>query len=170
MLIRWSAQPAEQMVDSWRAFNRLFDETYGGRSGDTLTRQGQWIPAAEVSEDERQFSLTLELPGVKPEEVRIDIEGNQLSISGERRFESGESTERFRRAGRRSFRRAFTLPDSVATEDVEASLADGILTVNLPKTERAKPRTIQVRNATRQTAGNGGTEVEPRGEVEVNKK
>jgi HSP20 family protein len=164
MLIRWSAHPAEQMVDSWRQFNRLFDEAYGWRNpgGNQGGRQGQWIPAAEVMEDERQFTLHLELPGLRPEEVKIDLEDDQLIISGEKRFENTEGGERNRRVerGRRTFRRMFTLPDSVDVENIDASLADGILTVNLPKTERAKPRSIQVRNTRGRIAGNGSNDQE----------
>ena len=174
MLIRWTAHPAEQMVDSWRQLNRLFDEAFGARGGsnDVWGRQ-QWIPAADVTEDQKEFVLTLELPGIKSDEVRLDLEGNQLAISGQKRTESQEGAgARVRRIerGQRTFQRVFTLPDSVDTEHIEASLADGILTVRLPKTERSQPRQIQIRGAGSQRApsGNGGTERE-RTEVAVNR-
>ena len=175
MLIRWTAHPAEQMVDSWRQLNRLFDEAFGSRGGtsDVWGRQ-QWIPAADVSEDQKEFILTLELPGIRSEDVRLDLEGNQLAISGQKRMESQESGgERMRRIerGQRTFQRVFTLPDSVDTENIEASLADGILTVRLPKTERSQPRQIQIRGGSQQrVTGNGGNERNAeRTEVQVNR-
>ena len=143
MLIRWSSHPAEQMVDSWGQFNRLFDQAFGARNGGDWTGRQSWIPAADVAEDDKQFVLTLELPGIKSDEVKIDLEGRTLTLSGQKQERPGERLRR----GQRSFQRVFSLPEQIDTDRIEASLADGILTVKLPKVPKAQPRKIEIRSA-----------------------
>jgi len=100
-----------------------------------------WIPAADVSEDDKQFVLTLEVPGLKSDEVKVDLDGKRLTISGEKAATNGQAT------GTRSFQRVFTLPEQVETGQIGASLADGILKVELPKIAKPEPKRIEVKAA-----------------------
>ena len=105
-----------------------------------------WAPALDVHEDKDGFSIRVELPGMKREDIEVSIQNGALVISGERQEEKvNEGTEVHRQEryfGR--FSRALTLPTAVNGEKVKASYKDGILTVTLPKAEEAKPKQITV--------------------------
>jgi len=122
-------------------FDRLL-----GRSETQVT--SGWLPVVDVRETKNEVMLQAELPGIMPEDVDVSVENGVLSISGEKKAEvrEGEEGGDFhlveRRYGR--FERRFTLPRSVDAEKVSADFENGILTIMLPKAEKAKPRRIQV--------------------------
>jgi len=105
-----------------------------------------WAPALDVHEDKNSFSIRVELPGMKREDIEVSLQDGALVISGERKEEKvTEGTEVHRQErfyGR--FSRALTLPSAVAGDKVKAQYKDGILTVTLPKAEEAKPKAITV--------------------------
>jgi HSP20 family protein len=105
-----------------------------------------WAPALDVHEDKDSFSIRVELPGMRREDIEVSLQDGALVISGERKEEKViEGTEVHRQErfyGR--FSRALTLPSAVAGDKVKAQYKDGILTVTLPKAEEAKPKAITV--------------------------
>ena len=105
-----------------------------------------WAPALDVHEDKDSFSIRVELPGMRREDIEVSLQDGALVISGERKEEKvTEGTEVHRQErfyGR--FSRALTLPSAVAGDKVKAQYKDGILTVTLPKAEEAKPKAITV--------------------------
>lgn len=124
-------------------FQRIVQQ-FLGDSGTTLS--GAFSPALDVEETEDNFTLHVELPGVKPDQVEVSLEENVLTVSGTRDFYEEKNAEGFRRVERRfgSFHRAVRLPDRVDPDHVVATYKDGLLTVTVPKAESAKPRRIQV--------------------------
>ncbi|WP_083979741.1 Hsp20/alpha crystallin family protein [Demequina salsinemoris] len=110
---------------------------------------GAFSPALDVKETDDAFTLHIELPGVKAEDVELSLEDNVLTVAGERSFYDESEGEGYRRIERRfgRFHRAVRLPDRVSPDKVEATYADGILTVTVPKAEDAKPRKITVAKA-----------------------
>ena len=116
-------------------------------------RQGQgqgggrvWAPALDISERTDAYLVTVELAGVKLDDLEITLEDGLLTIQGERQFTSESSEQQFHRVERSSgaFRRSITLPAHVVAADVEASMEDGVLRILVPKAEEAKPKRIQV--------------------------
>lgn len=95
--------------------------------------------AADLYEDADAYHVRIELPGVKKEDLRVEVENAVLTVSYEKRFGAGEDEQ----AGE-SFSRSISIPDDVVTDKLTARLEDGILTVGMPKAEASKPRTIQV--------------------------
>jgi HSP20 family protein len=110
---------------------------------------GNFVPAVDVYEDAQKLALKLEIPGIRREDLDIRVEGRTLTVKGERKFESEEKEENFHRIERRfgSFVRSFSLPSSVDTENVQASSADGVLTISLSKRPESKPKQITVQVA-----------------------
>ena len=106
-----------------------------------------WYPACDVLEDKESVKIVVELPGLTPEDVKLSLENNVLSIQGEKKQQAEERTERVHRYERSygSFERSFALPTSVDSDKVSANFQNGILTVTVPKAERARPREIPVR-------------------------
>lgn len=143
MLTRW-----DPFVDFARLSNDLFSFTeprIAVRNGAAQTR---FVPAVDVVEERDAILVTAELPGFKPEEVKIDFEKNVLTLSGERKIEKkSEEKVGFRRIERShgAFARSFVLPDTVDGEKIEASLDSGLLTVRVPKRPSAEPRKIQIK-------------------------
>ncbi|MBN2176754.1 MAG: Hsp20/alpha crystallin family protein [Demequinaceae bacterium] len=126
--------------DDWQRIVRQF-------LGDAdASLAGAFSPALDVEETDNEFTLHVEIPGVKPDEVDVSIEENVLTIAGQRDFYSEKETEGFRRIERRfgRFHRAVRLPDRVDPDKVSAAYKDGLLTITVPKAESAKPRRIQV--------------------------
>jgi HSP20 family protein len=112
-----------------------------------------WAPALDIAEESDAYVVKTELPGIGPEDVEVSLEGGLLTITGERRQETETSERQFHRVERRygRFRRSITLPDNVRTDAVEADFDNGVLTVRVPKAEKAKPRRIEVRGGARPT-------------------
>jgi HSP20 family protein len=128
--------------------SQLFDEAfrnwpYTAEDGSLV---GAWIPPVDVVEEKDAVRIVAELPGVKPEDVKIALENNVLTIRGEKRQVAQERTERVHRYERTYglFERSFSVPDTVDAEHVRAAYDNGVLTITLPKAERAKPREITV--------------------------
>ena len=116
------------------------------------TQQGSatataWAPALDISERKDAYLVTVELPGLKPEDLDITMEDGLLTIQGERQFTSESSEQRFHRVERRygAFRRAITLPAHVMAKGIQASFEDGVLQILVPKAEEASPKRIQIR-------------------------
>ena len=128
-------------------FDRLIERAFG------RDRQGPWTPAMDVYETDDRVVVTVELPGVSAEEVDVSVEDSTLTVSGSREFSSEVTQESYHRIERRygAFSRAVTLPPQVDASKVDARFEDGVLTVDLPKIEKAKPKKIQI-NAGRTTA------------------
>ncbi len=110
---------------------------------------GNFVPAVDVYEDAEKLVLKLEVPGIRREDLDIRVEGRVLTVKGERKFESEEKEENFHRIERRfgSFVRSFTLPSTVNTEKVDATSADGVLSISFAKKPEAQPKQIQVQVA-----------------------
>ena len=134
----------ERPTLGWPTFGRLIN------LNDELHRlfdpSESWAPALDVQEDKDKFTVNLELPGLKREDISVQIEDGSLVITGERKEETAsEGTEVHRREryyGK--FSRAVTLPVAVAADQVRANYKDGVLSITLPKAEEAKPKSIDV--------------------------
>ena len=128
--------------------DRLFAHALGlhgqwqGRPGSTGPGRQRWTSP----KGKDAYLVTVELPGVKLDDLEITLEDGLLTIQGERHFASDSSEEQFHRVERslRAFRRSITLPAHVEADAVEASMEDGVLRILVPKAEEAKPKRIQV--------------------------
>jgi HSP20 family protein len=112
-----------------------------------FSREDQWAPSVEIFEEEKFFSVSLDVPGMKPAEIDIEIKDNRLFVSGERK--TNVDQEKVLRSERRygKFSRIFTLPQDVNTEAIEARFEEGVLTVVLPKVAKAQPKKITITTA-----------------------
>ena len=109
----------------------------------------EWAPLVDISEDDKEYCIRTELPGVKKEEVKVTVENGVLSISGERKYEKEEKNRKYHRIERAygNFLRSFSLPDDADGSKVSAEFKDGVLNVHLAKDEKAKPKAIEVKVA-----------------------
>ena len=107
---------------------------------------GVWTPLVDIFEENEIIRLVAEIPGVKPEDVKISVEGNLLTIKGTKEQVAEERAEKVHRYERAygAFERTFTLPTTVDAEHIKANYEMGVLTLTLPKIEKAKPRQIAV--------------------------
>ena len=107
---------------------------------------GLLVPPVDILEQADGIRIMAEIPGVNPSDVKISVEGNVLTIQGEKQQVAEEKTERVHRYERiyGAFERSFTLPPTVDASNIKATYENGVLTVTLPKVEKAKPRQIQV--------------------------
>jgi len=135
-----------------RRFNRLFNEALGNFDWQYRDSAGAaWVPPVDIFEDAEGIRIVAEVPGVKPEDVKISLENNVLSVHGTKEQVADERTERVHRYERTygSFERSFTLPATVDASNIQARYEHGVLTVTLPKVEKAKRRQIQVQVASK---------------------
>ena len=144
-VVRW--EPFRDLLSLQDRMNRMFDESYRGRSAsDDWALGGSWAPAVDIYEHEGNIVLTAELPGVDPKDVDIRVENNVLTLRGERKWSDEVQRESYHRVERAygSFARSFTLPNVVDTEKIKADFEDGMLKLVLPKREEAKPKQISI--------------------------
>lgn len=109
----------------------------------------QWTPVVDISEDEKEYAIKAELPDVKKEDIKLNVHDDVLTITGERKYEKEEKSKKYHRVERAygSFMRSFTLPEDADGAKVTAEYKDGLLSVRLPKSEKAKTKTIEVKVA-----------------------
>ena len=117
------------------------------QQGNERAMTSAWAPALDISERKDAYLVTVELPGLKPEDLDITMEDGLLTIQGERHFANDSSEQKFHRVERRygAFRRSITLPAHAMAEGIEASFEDGVLQILVPKAEEAKAKRVQVR-------------------------
>ncbi len=116
----------------------------GGKEAMTVA---EWAPLVDISEDENEYLIKAELPDVKKENVKISVQDGVVSISGDRRYEKEEKGKKYHRVERSygSFMRSFTLPEDADESKISAEYKDGVLHVHLPKSEKPKPKSIEVK-------------------------
>lgn len=150
-LIRWYdypevSRPSREVERLQKDMNRLFSDFWG--RGLSPFQVGVY-PAVNVSEDAKNIFVRAELPGTKPEDLEISVEGNTLTLRGERKLaQAGEAVNYHRRereGGR--FRRVLTLPTKIDANAVDAFFKDGVLKIVLPKAPEVLPKQIQVKTA-----------------------
>lgn len=139
---RWKYRTPWQELDSLTdRLQAAFDV-----SMPTSAPGGAWSPSVNIEEAAEALYLTAELPGVRREDVELEVENNVLTLRGEKRDTRREGAERFHLFERRSgsFERSFTLPRTVSSDGITADYADGVLHVTLPKAPEAKSRRIDI--------------------------
>jgi len=126
--------------------NSIFQEITRGQGESGALTTAAFVPPVDIYNDEHKVVLKLEVPGLKQEEIDVRVENDTLTIRGERKLEKEEKKENFHRIERRygSFYRAFSVPNTFDTENVQATYEAGVLKVELQKRAEAKPKQIKV--------------------------
>ena len=142
------------LIRRWYPIREVVPFQSAAASEGAAKTAASFAPAVDVFEDAEKVVLTLDIPGIKEEDLDIRVENQALTVRGERKFEAEEKQENYRRIERRfgSFYRSFTLPTSVDTENVTASYEAGVLKLELKKKASAQPRQIKVGSAVAATA------------------
>ena len=156
-LVRWENKwnPLREMEDLHGRLNSLIGRAFGrvpmrGEADtDEAITLSAWAPLVDITEDDKAYVIKAELPEVRKEDLKVSVEDGVLTFSGERKFEKEEKGKRYHRVERAygSFTRSFTVPDDADASKVRAEFKDGVLLVRLEKSEKAKPKTIEVQVA-----------------------
>ena len=147
-LVRWD--PFRELEEMSDRLNRMFSRTStGSKNGKEALTVADWTPTVDISESEGEYLIKAELPEVKKEDVKVTLEDGVLTLTGERRQEKEEKNTKYHRMERSygSFVRSFSLPELVDETNVKAEYKEGVLSLRLPKSEKAKPRAIEVKVA-----------------------
>ncbi|HVX88073.1 MAG TPA: Hsp20/alpha crystallin family protein [Gemmatimonadales bacterium] len=149
-----SRRPATWVANDIRRMDRLFNDVFAAFPfSDQLTREAEstaaWMPAVDVFETRDGLRIIAELPGVAPDQVKVSVEQGILTLRGEKQQHSEEQTEAVHRYERSygAFQRSFQLPSSVDADRIDAKMEHGVLTISLPKAEKAKAKEIAVKSA-----------------------
>lgn len=147
-LVRWD--PFRELEEVSDRLNRMFARpaTRSSNGKETMI-VADWTPSVDISETEGEYQIKAEIPDVKKEDVKVTLEDGVLTIQGERKHEKEEKGTKYHRIERSygSFVRTFSLPDVIDDDKVKAEFKDGILNLHLPKSEKAKPKAIEVKVA-----------------------
>lgn len=138
-----------------REINRMFDDVWRGGAGGAMTQRTAlgWAPSVDVKDEKDRLRVIAELPGVEEKDVNVSLDGDLLTISGEKRAEHEEKDEKgnwvMTERSFGSFSRSFTLPFQPAADGVEAEFAKGVLRISIrkPAPEEAKARSIPIKGA-----------------------
>ncbi len=126
-----------------RPFHDILDEIFN----DAHTREESFLPNIDIAETESGFEIEAQLPGIKKEDITVDLENNRLTISGERKFEKEDKTKKYHRVETQygSFTRSFQLPDSIDQDSIKANFKDGILKISIDKNEEKAKKQIEIK-------------------------
>jgi HSP20 family protein len=141
---RW--EPLSELEQLTERMRQLFDQTLGVSWPTPTSPTGGWTPLVDVEEQDDAYVVEAELPGVRREDVEIELLANELAIGGQvaQRERAGTMRRQARRSGRFEYR--MTLPDQVDADKVDASLIDGVLTIRVPKAQSAQRRRVEVKS------------------------
>ncbi|HOI53774.1 MAG TPA: Hsp20/alpha crystallin family protein [Phycisphaerae bacterium] len=145
-LVPWKRGRDDSALQSLRnEFNRIFDRFWSGEL--EPLHLGRWLPAVDVSETDNDVTVRAETPGIDPKDIEVYVEGDVLTIKGEKKEETETKDRNFHRVERQygSFSRSIQLPANVEADKVEAQAANGVLTIRLPKQEDEKRKKVQIK-------------------------
>ncbi len=145
---RWN--PFKELEEMEKRLSSFFGRTpvSTGDKKEAIT-VAEWSPLVDILEDEKEYVIKAEVPEMTKEEIKINVHDDVLAISGERKYEKEEKGKKYHRVERAygSFMRSFVLPEDADGSKVNAEYKDGVLKVHLPKSEKAKPKAIEVKVA-----------------------
>lgn len=144
-IVRWD--PLREMEDMFARYGRALGMPASGVAGQEAITSTEWVPRVDISETDDAYIIKAEIPGVNKEDVKVTAENGVLTISGERKEEQEDKNKKIHRVERLygTFIRTFVLPDNVDESKINAEFKDGVLTLTVPKTEKAKPKSIEVK-------------------------
>ena len=133
-------EPFRSFRPFYGELDRWFDE------GPGTPEEGAWRPNVDVYETENSYVLKADIPGIRKEDIKIDVNDNTLTFKGEKKHEEKTEKDNYVRVERSygSFTRSFTLSENVDTENIKAGYKDGVLEITLAKKEEAKPKEINI--------------------------
>jgi len=148
-LSRWS--PMKELEEMEKRLSTIFGKTPSATSGEKkeAITVAEWSPLVDITEDEKEYVVKAEIPEMKKEDIKLNVHDDLLTITGERKYEKEEKGKKYHRVERAygSFMRSFTLPEDAESSKVSAEYKDGLLKVHIPKSEKAKPKTTEVKIA-----------------------
>ena len=143
-LVRWDQVEGVNRIQS--RINELFEDTFGRPRAQQTGATGAWCPPVDILESKDSYLIRAELPGMKREDLKTEVNEGVLTLSGERQLEEPATGVEYHRAERVAgkFSRSFYLPQTVKHDAIKATYRDGILEVQIPKADEAKPRQITI--------------------------
>ena len=143
-LIRW--KPVRGLDNIQDEVSRVFDSFFDVRPFVRRGEDGGWYPEVDIVEDKDKVMVSVDLPGLEKDDIRVSVHDNTLTIKGERKAEKEEKDKNFHRVERAfgSFCRSFTLPSEVDGQKIKANYKNGVLSIDLPKAEEVKPKEIPI--------------------------
>lgn len=144
-VIRWD--PFKNMVTLQDRINRLFEDAFPRATADEEDIAAcAWRPMVDIFEEDEGIVMQVDLPGVRKEDVSVEVKNNLLVIQGQRQSDSGVSDDRYFRRERScgTFQRSFSLRTPIAPESIKAAFKNGVLTIRIPKPEEERPKKISV--------------------------
>jgi HSP20 family protein len=143
-IVRWD--PFADMADLRREMDQVFGDFFGRTPSKMAATEAIWSPLVDIHETKDSFQLKAELPGVKQEDIQVSVEGDALTLKGERKRETEVKEDQYHRIERSygRFERVILLPSVVDPDRVKATYGDGVLEIQLPKREEAKPKEVKV--------------------------
>ena len=151
-IVTWN--PMRDLMSMEREFNKIFsslDKKLGfgetDRDVNSEYENALWSPLTDISEDDNRYYLKVDLPGIKKEDVKINLANGQLTISGERNQETEEKNVKYHRIERSfgKYFRSFTLPEKIKENEIDAEFKDGQLKITIPKSEEARHKQLEIR-------------------------
>ena len=143
-LVRW--QPFNGLDRFHNQMNDLFADVFGHTHRSFSLENDLWYPKVDIAESKDAYVIKAEVPGMKKEDFSLEVKDNVLTLSGERKAEQTEDGVEYRRVERVAgkFVRSFTLPELVKHDAIKANYQDGVLEIQVPKAEAAKPKRIEI--------------------------
>ena len=146
-ITRWD--PFKELDELQSRLSTLFGRAPIRRDGakEEAMTVAEWAPLVDITEDDKEYLIKAELPEVKKDDVKVAVDEDVLTITGERKFKKEEKGNKYHRVERAygNFTRSFTLPEDVDPGKVSAEFKEGLLSVHLPKSEKAKPKAIEIK-------------------------
>lgn len=152
-LVRWQPRgvvqrvPTDDGLSFFREWDRALDEIFNWAPASRTTAEScQWVPRVDVHEEDERFVVDFDLPGMRKEDITIEVEDDVLTVSGERKTGERDEQDQLRRRERfhGKFSRSMSFPSDVDPEKINASFQDGVLSISIPKAERVKPRKVEI--------------------------
>ncbi len=143
-LVRWD--PFDGLDRLETEFNEVFDRALGRSRVDPVSSARPWYPAVDIPESRDSYLIRVELPGMKREDIALELSNGALTLSGERKYDEPAAGVEYHRTERMSgkFTRSFTLPQGIKPDEMRATYRDGILEIHIPKAEEAKAKQIPI--------------------------